>query len=251
MKLGIAIGIAVISLSSSVYALTGPAAAKHEKDHWSISGNYFYSSHDLDTVKVKENDGDIYNLTIDDWNMNRYYAQFNYGLNDDLEVYGRLGMFDIKAQYEVIGNNSFGGVNFDNEIFYGFGLKYTFAKKETIDWGAAFNLNILNTSVSERYNSGADVMDVDVDCMEYEFVIGPTIDMGGWDLYGGAICNILSVDHEHKDTQGDKGSGDVGTDSFGGYIGAQFNISDNYIMSTELKATENGWGIGAGIEIPF
>ncbi|MBN2590181.1 MAG: hypothetical protein JXA96_09990 [Sedimentisphaerales bacterium] len=247
----ITVGLFIVFFSSSVYALTGPATAQLDKGQWSISGNYFYSSQDMDKVKVKENDGDIYNLTISDWNMNRYYAQLNYGINDNLQVFGRLGMFDIKAQYKVIGSQSFGGVNFDNDIFYGLGLKYTFAEDETTDWGAAFNINMLNASATEKYNAGTQEMNVDVDCMEYVFVIGPTIDMDSWNLYGGALCSMLSIDHDHKDTQGDKGSGDNETVSIGGYIGAQFDISDNYIMSMELQATDNGWGIGAGIEIPF
>ena len=247
----ITMSLVLIFSSSSVYALIGTSTAELGKGQWSVGCNYLYTSQDLDTVKVKENDGDRYNLGISDFNIHRYYAQLNYGINDIWEVYGQLGTFDIKAKYKGLTSYAIGGVNFDNEILYGLGTKYTFAKKEKIDWGATFQMNMLSTSVSEKYSNGTKTMDVDIDIMELVLGVGPTVVMGGWNLYGGALCSILSIDHDSKDSDGDKGTGDNETESLGGYVGAQLDVYKNYNMSIELQATDNGWGVGAGITIPF
>ena len=49
----------------------------------------------------------------------------------------------------------------------------------------------------------------------------------------------------------DKASGDSDTDSFGGFVGAEFGIGDSWNMAVEFLGSNNGWGAGAGIKIPF
>jgi hypothetical protein len=246
----ITMGIVLFFLTSSAFALIGPPTASLDKGQWGAGANYRYTSQDLDQIK-----GHGY----EDFNINRYYGQLGYGLADNWELYGQLGMADIKLNIIEI-NDEVNGYNFDNDILYGLGTKYTFAKKEKADWGAALQVNMLTGSWSDSYTQddggGTETVKAtyDIDAMEIILAVGPTVDMGGWKLYGGALYSLLSFDGDYKLTGSDwvwTASGDGDTDNFGGYIGAQFGILQNCNMAIEFLGTNNGWGAGAGIEIPF
>ena len=274
----IMIGLVMLFLSSSAFALIGPPTAGLEKGQWSLGGNYQYSTQDVDRIKVDytevgEEDGtpytivDSYKLDIKDLNINRYYAQLGYGLKDNWEVFGQLGMVDIKAKYREVGDSVWDNDKFDTEILYGLGTKYTFAQKEKYDLGAVLQANMANPSWSDSYiytepgytETGKETIDLDI--LDITVAVGPTIDMGGWKLYGGALYNLLMTDHEIT-TKGSwvggttgtftcKDNGDTNVNNYGGYIGAQFSIQEKYNVRIEGMGTNNGWGAGAGIEIPF
>lgn len=170
-------------------------------------------------------------------------------------MYGQLGIADIKLAY-VEADGSESSYNYDNDIFYGLGTKYTFAKNEKVDWGAALQVNMLTASWSDTYTRGTETVKgtLDDDAMEITLAVGPTVDMGGWKLYGGALYSLLSFNSDYKLCGPNwvwTSSGDCDTNNFGGYIGAQFDILQNCNMAIELLGTNNGWGLGAGIAIPF
>ena len=171
---------------------------------------------------------------------------------------GELGL-DPGADLDYFEDGSV-GLNFDNDFAWGWGTKITFAKRESIDWGVAFQMNWLDASWSQT-DSDADEswkQTVDIEAFDLLLAVGPTVDMGGWQVYGGPFFYYLSGDADatHKTTAvvvpGDtfwsgKASGDLKADSnLGGYIGAQLDLEQNWNMAVEFSFID-GWGLGAGI----
>jgi hypothetical protein len=283
--------LVLVFLSSSAFALIGPPTAELSKGQWSIGGNYQYSSQDLDKIKITwsgsyidyEPDGDVfdegpigpgsYKLETRNLNTNVYYGRLSYGLLDTWEVYGQAGIADVKAEAKVVENTEWHGYNLDNELAWGLGTKYTFLKKEKIDWGVGVQLNFYSNSVDDDFSEPFDdegytgtetwTETTDIDTLGIVVAVGPTIDMGGWNLYGGALFQSLTADYDYKeegswigedDYYGNwtiKDSGDTDTISFGGYVGAKVGVYNNCSMAIEFVGTNNGWGAGAGFTIPF
>jgi hypothetical protein len=280
-------GVVMVFCTSSAFAFIGPPTARLTHGQWSAGANYTYSSQDLDKTKIKydwadfDSDGVMtdsgsgsYKLEVRDLNTNLYYAHLGYGIFDSLEVYGQLGIADVKADTKEVNDDQWYGYNLDNELAWGLGGKYTFAKQDKMDWGAALQLNWYSNSVSDKFT---DVFDdgegftetelsketTDIDTLGIVIAVGPTIDMGVWKLYGGGLCQILTADYDYKengswsDSDGDSGtwtdkdSGSYDQTSFGGYVGASFDVYKNCNTAIELSFTGDGWGAGVGIEIPF
>ena len=77
------------------------------------------------------------------------------------------------------------------------------------------------------------------------------------------LLSPISADYDYKETGSwvgsddyygnwtGKDSGNYDINSFGGYVGAQCNIYQNWNLAVEFMGTNDGWGAGAGIEIPF
>jgi hypothetical protein len=287
----IMMGLVLVFVSSSAFALIGTPTAGLEKGKWSVGANYTYSSQDLDKTKIDYDwswvdylpDGTVddsasgsssYKLEIRNLNTNLYYGRLGYGLMDQWEVYGQVGLADVKAESKSEGGTRWYGNNLDNELAWGLGTKYTFAKKGKIDWGAGLQLNWYSNSVSDCFSETTDYGEgytetdtweetTDIDTLGILVAVGPTIDMGGWKLYGGAVYQLLTASYDYDEngswlgsddyygTWTDKDSGDYDSSSFGGYIGAQVGVYKNWNMAVELLGTNDGWGAGAGIEIPF
>jgi hypothetical protein len=275
----IATGLVLLFLTSNSFALLGPPTAELGKGQWSLSGNYFYSSQDIGRIKVDytevgtETPGgpyretDSYRLDIKDFNLNRYYAQLGYGLLENWEVFAQLGAVDIEGKYREVGDRLWNKDKFDTNLLYGLGTKYTFVKKDKIAFGAALQVNYFNADSASDYNevdpgyteTGRETIDLDV--WDITLAVGPTFDMGGWKLYGGALYNLLLGEHNFK-TRGSwvggttgtftcRDNGDTNVNNYGGYLGAQFNIQKKFNVKVEGLGTNNGWGVGTGIEFLF
>lgn len=280
-------GLLLFSLSGSVFALIGPPTAELEKGQWSDGFNYSYSSDDLgkETIKYTYQDFDStgveidsgsgrYSLEVKDFEMDRYYGRVGYGLLDSLEVYGQAGATKIKAKEREVGDTEWFGYESDTDFAWGLGAKYTFLRQEKIDWGATAQLNWFGFDDSEKYTDTFDIgegvtetdigkEDTNIDLMDLFVAVGPTVDMGGWKLFGGALYKLITADYDYKDhgsytdtdensgTYTEKDSGDYHKDSFGGYLGAEFNVYKNSVVQVEGLGTNNSWGLSAGIEVRF
>jgi len=284
----------------NVFAIgyVGRPTAELSKGQWSAGFNYSYSTQDLDKTKLKGSelegwyapDGSftIYEpgsgpvgpekWKFKDLNTQRYLGRIAYGINDCWEVYGQLGGADVKGKFSDFDTeddewSEWEGVNFDNDFTWGWGTKFTFAKQDSTAWGVAIQMNWLDTSCSEKGSEtsvdedGSTWLDsekntLDIESYDLVIAVGPTVDMGGWRLYGGPFYYYLSgdIDVEWTETSTtedipgytwyERGSisGDLKAKSnFGGYIGAQVDISKTCNASLEFSATGDGWGAGAGL----
>jgi hypothetical protein len=122
-------------------------------------------------------------------------------------------------------------------------------------------MNWLDTSVDFKsaWAGGTDEQQIDWEAYDLIVAVGPTVDMGGWNLYGGPFYYMLDgdLDLEGSETWATgygtwEGSGDLEEDSsFGAFVGAQCTVMEKYDVTTELSITGDGWAIGAGIAVPF
>jgi len=274
--LGVVVVVCLCGVTAMALDQLGPPTAGLKQGQWSAGFNYSYSSQDLDKTKMKwsevwdgESDSGSYKLKIKDWKTQRYYGRIGYGVDDWWEVYAQLGVADVKSKFKEVGDDEWSGVNFDNDFAWGLGTKVTFARQDKIDWGVAFQMNWLNTSRSEK---GTDEEDgdseswketIDIETYDLLLAVGPTVDMGGWKLYGGPFYYYLSGDIKIKETgtwtgEEDSGSwlykekGDLeAASNFGGYIGAQLDLTQNCNATVEFASTGDGWGLGTGIVWKF
>jgi hypothetical protein len=284
----------VAVLASGAFAFIGPPTAGLNQGQWSEGGNYSYSTQDVDTILVSwhevgsntvtdPNLASSYdevgrkNLTITDLAVNRYYGRIGYGLSDDLEFYVQLGLADVKGHYKyknVYEPNDIteGGINFDNDFTWGIGTKYTFYRKDNIALGVALQYDAFGADKSWKYTytdetyteRGRETTEIDV--QNLIVALGPTVDFGRWQLYGGALFSYLVVDHSFtckgtwtdSSTPGitggsfyDKETGNTSQNNYGGYIGGKFDICKKCNLGVEYQANSDGWGLGASVDVLF
>ena len=255
-------------LSSRTFALSfmGPPMAERNQGQWSVGYNYSYSVQDLDKVRLdwfmisddtttSTGEGQ---LRIEDLTVQRHYVGINCGFTDWLELYARIGLSDVKGDIHWFDNEA--GYNFDSDYAWGWGTKVTFEKSDTVAWGAALHLNWLDTSTGEIKDvsgSGPWKDTVSIDTYEVLFAVGPTVDMGGWKLYGGPFYYSLDGDYEHERNffeldYIEREDAHIKEDgSFGGFIGTVVDLAENSDLTAEVSFTSGGWGFGAGIAQKF
>jgi hypothetical protein len=233
-----------------------------------VGYNYSYSVQDLDKVRqdwVMISDDTITStgegqLRIEDLAVQRHYVGINCGFTDWWELYARIGLSDVKGDVHWFDDERKIGYNFDSDYAWGWGTKVTFRKSDTVAWGAALHLNWLDTSTGEVEDisgSGPWKDTVRIDTYEVLFAVGPTVDMGGWKLYGGPFYysldgdyfwerNFFELDNIEREDAHIKEDG-----SFGAFIGAVVDLADNSDIMAEVLFTSEGWGLGAGIAQKF
>jgi hypothetical protein len=221
-------------------------------------------------------DSGSYKGTPEDATLQRHYAVLGYGINDQWEVYGQVGIADFKTDLRADYGDTW-GINFDNDLAYGIGTRVTLTKQDNVAWGVSAQANWLDTSADI---SGSEVDDgeiyyeestwketTDLKGMELLVAFGPTIDMVGWKLYGGPYYYYLSgdVDWIYNETgtwdDGDvdtgswvyreKGSSSYDASTFGGFVGGIFNLCDNTKATVEFSMHGDGWGAGTSIMWTF
>jgi hypothetical protein len=181
-------------------------------------------------------------ITLKDVETNSYLANLGYGISDDWEVYIRLG----------VANADFEDFDGDYGFAYGFGTKVTFAKDDKLSWGALFQMGW--TKSEDTYTDtdfGLGMFDMEADFYEMQIAVGPTYEMEGWRIYGGALLYFLDGDLDVKGA-GVSGSIDIEEESqFGGYVGAEFDLAENCLLYVEGQFTGDAEAIGAGVAWKF
>jgi len=268
--------VAIMSVSASGVGFIGTPTAELDQGQWNVGFNYIYSDMELDKTKVTgswqdfaldgtpTNNGTLSSETeIDDVKTQRYYGTIGYGITNSWEAYIQLGVADVKAETKTpLGDfdELNGGTNFDNDFAYGWGTRYTFHEQNNVRWGVSLQMNWLDTSVDSKSTWALESEEQQIDWETYDLLIavGPTVDMGGWNLYGGPFYYMLDgdLDMEGSETWPAgygtwEGSGDLEADGIGVFVGAQCTLMEKYDMTTELSFTGDGWAIGAGVAVPF
>jgi len=272
-KMAVVLGLIVAMMSVNAFGVgfIGTPTAELEKSQWNVGFNFTYISTDLAKTKETENWQDLDaggavvdsgtdtgKLSISDNDIQRYYGTIGYGVTDVWEAYVQLGIADVKAKFKGDDpDDTWNGLNFDNDFAWGWGTRYTFYEQDNIRWGATLQMNWLDTSWDGK---GADWKE-QIDYSSYDLLIGvgPTVDMGGWNLYGGPFFLMIDGDLDGKGTESDgegsstyKYSADLEEDgNFGGFIGAQISLKENCDMTAEFTFTGDGMAIGAGVAWAF
>lgn len=246
----------------------GPPTAELDQGHYSAGYIYSYSIEDLD--KVRQNWSMISagtvtstgksQMRLEDFNVQRHYIGLNCGLMDWWEIYGRIGLSDVKSDVHWFDDEQKAGYSFDNDFTWGWGTKVTFSKNDTIAWGISLNMNWLDTSASKTGNiSGSGLWKDDINIYTYDTLVavGPTVNMGGWKLYGGPFYYSFDGDYDRERDFFDlnyieKEDAHLEQDSsFGAFIGAVVDIAENSDLTAEFSFTSDGWVLGGGIAQKF
>jgi len=255
--------VAVVSVSASVSGIMGPPTAELLEGQWSVGYNFMNSEADLGTTSIKwnvynnvgviVNDG-VANDEIEDFNIARHYGTFSYGLSDLWEVYFQVGFVEAETGLVDGISGTRTELDFDNDLAWGWGTRITLCEKDNVRWGTSLQMNWLDIS--------ADVVDAsqkttyEFETMDLLISFGPTVDMGGWQLYGGPFYYSMSGDYsEYGGDFGNltwDGKADLENESnFGGFIGAQIPLWDNTDMVAEVSFTGDSWAVGTGITWKF
>ena len=267
--------VVVVGLcASSVFAVIGTPTAGLNKGQWSGGFDYSYSKQGLEKTTLKGTYAKVGDpivptstkLEFDYLKTQRYYGTIGYGIDDWWELSVSLGIADVKSAYknETAHDTEWTDRNLDNDFAWGWSTKITFAKQDKINWGAAVQMNWLDTSTSIDTHEGGRLYERTMDLSSYDLLVavGPTVDMGGWKLYGGPFYYYLNGTVDSKVVRYasaggalqfiDKESGDIrAEDNFGGFIGAQVDLTNSIAWTTEVSAHQNGWGFGTGIAFKF
>ncbi len=271
MKIRLFLVMGLLSfLSAQAFALNfmGPPTAELNEGQWSLGYNYSYSTQDLDKTRQQWfmiDDGVVTatgegQLRIEDFRVQRHYLGINCGLADSWEIYARLGLSQAKGDIHWLIVDNTAGYDFDDDFAWSWGAKVTFKKSDTIDWGAAFHMNWLDTSMSKTDDiSGIGLRrdKVSLDTYDMLLVVGPTVDMGGWKLYGGPFYYYLSGEYHFERNflelnYMDMEKANIEEDgNVGGLVGAVLGIAEDCDLTAEFSFTSDGWGLGAGIAKMF
>ena len=241
--------VAILSINAYGVGFIGTPTAELDQGRWNVGVSYTYISTDLATTRLSgEAEGS--RLEINNNNVNRYYANFGYGLTSMWEGYIQLGWADVKAEFKDPEDpEAGGGVNFDNDFAWGWGTRYTFYEQDKVRWGATVQMNWLDTTA----DSGSGDEKTSIDYKDYDLLVGvgPTVDMGTWKLYGGPFYYMVDGDLDVKGTDFRLGGDLEEDDNIGGFVGAQCTLMEKYDLTTEFSFTGAGWAIGAGLCYTF
>jgi hypothetical protein len=275
--------VVVVSLcSSNALATTlGPPVAGLDAGKFSIGFDYSNTDIDYDgssksteewrasgiSGALTETDKSKFDGSIE---SNMYLADLGYGVTDKLEVDVLLGMADLSVDDGFDGGNDFA---------YGFGVKGSFYEEANLKVGVLFQMvwgssdddfkdvvDIPGTGESV-YTTGS----VDIDYYQLKLAVGPSYKLTeGISIYGGPFYYLFSGDFDskvvgqvndiaipgepgtHDVTYLDKESGDLDEDSnFGGYIGAQIDITEKLPVSFEYQFVSGGGVFGASLLYRF
>jgi hypothetical protein len=249
--------VAVMGVNAYGAGFIGTPTAELDQGQWNVGFNYTYISTDLDNAKftgIFDGAPESFNMEVSDNNVNRYYGTIGYGLTNSWEAYVQLGWADVKAKFRDADEpDDWDGLNFDNDFAWGWGTRYTFYEQDKVRWGASAQMNWLDTSWSTTWADGEET--IDYETFDLIVAVGPTVDMGGWNLYGGPFYYMLDGDLDVTEISADeigKSSGDLEEDSnIGGFVGVQCTVMEDYNVTTELSFTGDGWAIGAGVYWAF
>jgi len=278
--LGVVLIVAMVAGSSALaLAPMGTPTAGLNQGQFSAGAEYGYSEQDLEIDPTFGADG-----TILDLESNMFFATLGYGVMDNWEFYIQLGVanaeFD-KVKWSDEPTSDTWGFDGDYGFAYGFGTKYTFWEQmEGLTWGVLFQMKWINSEDTlsgtwsesvgdDAWEVGAYNNDVELDYYEMQIAVGPTWQaMEGLCIYGGPFLHIVSGDLDDKwnetyaDYDNAQGTGsplsgpftDAGKESadleeestFGGYVGTQLDVTEQFKAFAEVMFTGDAWGLGIG-----
>ena len=178
--------------------------------------------------------------TLEDVDTQVYMANLGLGLDDNWEIFVRLGTAD----------HEMGGYQGSSGFAYGFGTKVTLSDSDPLSWCALFQMTWSESSDTLSMDIppyGTIDADFDIDIIEIKIAIGPTYRKDNFSLYGGPFLHLIDGDIDIS-ALGDTGSFDLKQKSeFGGYVGAQFDLAESSSLFIEYQMTGDASAIAGGI----
>jgi len=251
----LALLVAVLA-GSNAFALDpmGPTTAGLRQAESEIGINYTHSTMDIKLTDGKwiesfNGAGEAVSFELKDFEMNKVYADFGYGIWEGCELFLRLGGV----------NTEFGdsiweaGEEFDSNTNFTFciGSRATFYEIGDLKIGRLIQFSWANMDGDLKAPQWTQADSVDIDLLEVQIAIGPTYTSpNGTSIYGGPFFHFVDGDLEDKFTDDATGitskySWDIDeTSTFGGYLGAQMHIAENTFLNLEYQYTSGADAFG-------
>jgi hypothetical protein len=234
----------ILCLSIDTYAIgfMGPPAATHRPLQVSFGLEYSYSEENI----MWEDHGATGVEALNNVRRNTLLGKLGVGLLDYWEVSFHVGTATLQAN----------DIDFDGSTdpLRGLGTKVTFYRGERIDLGALFQWSIFEGDETGFIDTAGFNAWEEIDVDEQHFVVGATMRMDGWRLYGGPFYYVFDGDVTIIEIAGaaHKIRPDLEEESeYGGYIGGQFDLGATESLAVEYVYTGEGWGIGVGLSWMF
>lgn len=209
---------------------------------------------------VFDNWGDAVDLTLKDFEANRYYAKLGYGISDNCEAFFRLGGSSAEFGDSLWEDNE----EFDSnaEPAFGFGIKATFLDEGNFQLGGLIQANWSEYDGMLYASHWASSDFVEVDMAEIQIALGMNCMLSDRvSVYGGPFFHFLDGELYDTFTEVDAGTGglltseylwDIEQDSvFGGYLGTKMELTDNCFLNIEFQHTSAADAFGASIAWKF
>ena len=230
-------------------------------------------------------------LTFEAVEMHKAYLTIGYGIQDNWEAFLRIGGARAEAQKptraiyaEMEDNGDYYDVDiyedgpchdFDSGFAVGLGTKATLYEEGALKIGVLGQASWTEMDIRVKYQGVIDddywgidglwavPVEGDLELWEIQIAVGATYELSPkFTVYGGPFFYMVDGDYDFKGegilegtVSGDigvKGSYDVEEDSsFGGYVGAQIEVTDNAFFNAECILTGDGIGVGTGLAWKF
>lgn len=178
--------------------------------------------------------------TMTDSESTAYLVKAGYGLSDGCEIYSLLGFADLSSE----------DYNGSSELAWGFGTKFTVAKKDSVTWGGLVQFLYISSEDSAYEDIpgfGMQLIEAEVKLFDIQIAFGPTYTQDKFSIYGGPFLHFVE-----GDVDGSALGVDVTLDleqesEFGGYVGAQFDLAESSSVFVEYQMTGDASAIAGGL----
>lgn len=240
--------LTVCSGSALALDFIGPPVSELEKGQWALSGTYSDSEVDFEINEGLEGSRSISGWKFRDVESRKLYPSFHYGWTENIDLIFSVG---------VVETNMGDRYTESTDSYVEFGFKTTLLKKERWSFGIAgqgswsrshfkeFNQldGLYGSSYSEPFT---------LDLWEFLFAAGPSCYVTDQlNFYGGPFVHFIDGRMKFDDLPAGlislnpliEGTYDVDEISvWGGFVGAQYELSDNLLLSAEYQATQSNDG---------
>jgi len=250
----------LISLADSgAFALDpmGPTTAGLRQGQSEIGIDYISSTMDIELNSGKYSNypspdkpsaGEAESFKLKDFETNKIYANFSYGIWEGFELYLRLG--GVSTEF---GDSIWeAGEKFDGDTSFSFclGSRATFYEIGDLKIGRLIQLSWANLDGDLKAPQWPQPDSVNIDLLEVQFAIGATYTApNGTSIYGGPFLHFVDGEIEDKFTLepgvNPEFTWDIDESStFGGYLGTQLYIAENTFLNVEYQRTSSADAFG-------
>ena len=269
----LAVILIVVDFSISValaLAPMGPPRATLKEGQLAVGFDYGRQEMDLQTYgEIQETTvgwSETYShvkYKINGLTSNMFLGNLSYGMLNNWDIYGRLGVADIECDeiMRIFADNStpnrYQGLDSTYGFAWSFGTKATFGRDGDVVWGGLFQITRSNPDVSNINLLGDPNFtgEAEIDYYEIQLAVGPTLQLDDISIYGGPFVHFvrgdLDITGRTEDSFGivstEISAHDIMEESqFGGYVGVNLNATDNASVYAEYQFTSDAWAFGLG-----
>ncbi len=264
------LALVVISLSSpGAFALDpmGPPTTGLMEGQFELGIDYSNSTMELELTNGKwtewfngalNDSGEAVTFRLNDFKMNKIYANLGYGILENCDVFLRLGV--VNAEF---GDSIWeAGEEFDSQsnLTFCIGSRATFYEEGDLKLGRMIQFSWANLDGDLKASQWTEADSVNIDLIEIQATIGPTYALtDGFSIYGGPFFHFIYGSIEDKFNEEISGgvlsseySWDIDeTSNFGGYIGAQMTFDEYTFFNIEYQYTSGADLLGLNLIYRF